>query len=166
VRATRAAVVPPIHEPDADLSVPAGDAFVFRGLVGFDRHSPKKAVPLGTASFCKAVGTAMCAHLAFFRVAGVLRFVGVFALAAFAGCLAVFSVGPFAGVLRFAGVLALAAFAGCLAAFSVGPFAGVLRFAGVLAVAAFAGFFVVFAILIISIRLLNVRMRIDVNHKE
>jgi hypothetical protein len=45
VRATRAAVVPPIHEPDADLSVPAGDAFVFRGLVSFVRHSPKKGRP-------------------------------------------------------------------------------------------------------------------------
>jgi hypothetical protein len=108
----------------------------------------------------------MRAHLAVFRVAGVLRFAGVFALAAFAGCLAVFPAAPFAGVLRFAGVFALAAFAGCSAVFSAGPFAGVLRFAGVLALAAFAGFFVVFAILITSIRLLNVRMRIDVNHKQ
>ncbi len=113
----------------------------------------------------------MRAHSAAFRVAGLLRFAGVFALAAFAGCLAAFSFALFAdallaGVLRFADVLALAAFAGCLEDFSAGRFAGVLRFTDVLALAAFADFFVVFAILITSIRSLNVRMQIDVNHKE
>jgi hypothetical protein len=119
----------------------SGDAFIFGGLVGFVRHSPsnKKAAPFGAASFCNADETATRAHLAVFGVAGVLRFAGVLVLAAFAGCLAVFAFGPFAGVLRFVNVLALAAF---------------------------AGLFVVFAILITSIRLLNVRMRIDVNHKE
>ena len=63
----------------------------------------------------------------------------------------------FAGVLLFAGVFAGAALA---AAFR---FASVLLFAGIFALAAF---FVVFAIVITSIPLLNVTVRIDVNHNE